>query len=157
MAKNLKEELFAFATACGIAEAECKAEGVFFDDIKKYSLSAVHHIITNFGLFDEYIEYLTENTGIDAGSYFDIWVRENTKNEKKEVTKKTLFDEAFKNGMMYAHAKAEYGKNPTAKMGEVAFFLEAQVDMLQLFIKEVGMEKEYNKFLGEKLMEALEL
>lgn len=152
MAKNFKNELFAFAVACGMAEADCRERGVRFSDVTKHSSQAVHHIIAEFGLFNEYIDYLTENTGIEADSFFENWKKANAE-IKKEVTKTALFEMALTQGFTYAHARVESEKNPTEDAVEIANFCEAQVDMMTLFLKDLGIIDEYDTFLMKKLLE----
>lgn len=148
-----EKEFFCFAMASGIAEAEARA-------IKKSEKKAdlmqrvVHDLLAEWGLMEDYLDFATETTGIEAKPYFEDYLERNAE-KKVELTKEVLFETALEKNMFLLSLNFEEELRKQDGYEEVKQYVKATVEALDLFINAEGIEEDYSNFICNKTIELL--
>lgn len=150
-----EKDFFCFAMASGIADAEVRA-------IKKVSAEkqadlvkrVAHDLLAEWGLIEDYLDFATEATGIEAKPYFEDYLEKNAE-KKVQLTKEVLFETALEKNMFLLSLNYEEEWRQKEGYEEVKQYVKAMVEALDLFIDAEGIEEDYSNFIRNKTMELL--
>ena len=149
-----EKDFFCFAMASGIAEAEARATKKSVEKKADLMQRVVHDLLADWGLMEDYTDFATKTTGIEAKPFFKDYLERNAE-KKVELTKEVLFETALEKNMFLLSLNYEEELRKQDGYEDVKKYVEAMVDALNLFINAEGIEEDYCNFICDKTKELL--